>query len=33
MDNYLFNILNSKYKFIKVLHKSQKGEIKLYRHK
>ena len=33
MDNYLLNILNSEYKFIKVLHKSQKGEIKLYRHK
>ena len=33
MDNYLLNILNNEYKFIKVLHKSQKGEIKLYRHK
>jgi serine/threonine protein kinase len=33
MNNYLFNILRNEYKFIKVLHKSQKGEIKLYRHK
>ena len=33
MENYLLNILNSEYKFIKLLHRSDKGEIKLYRHK